>query len=281
MIGTLSLIILGASLVGAIAGGAGVFALVRQESLLGDAISHAALPGIALMFLFTESTNPFVLIIGGGIAGCIGALFVTFVLYRTPLKRDALLGIILSVFFGFGVVLKTVIQKRAIAHQAILGKFFFGNASTLLVIDVYILAILAVFLVVAFWVLWKEFFSVSFDRHYSAVQGYPVLLLDILLTFLIVTAIVAGLHTVGVLLMSALLISPAAAARQWTSSLKKMFWLSVLFGAFSGGCGALISSLARQLPTGPLAVVVASVLVLVSLLWGSERGILLKRANHE
>ena len=136
---TLVIVAIGTMLVGAVAGGMGVFAVLRRQSLLGDAISHAALPGIALMFWLGNATNPYVLLLGGGIAGCIGAFVVTLVARVTPLKKDALLGIILSVFFGFGIVIKTMIQKQGLAHQAVLGKFFFGNASTLLPTDILVI----------------------------------------------------------------------------------------------------------------------------------------------
>lgn len=271
---TLFLVIAGAGLIGSIAGGIGAFALVRGQSMLGDAMSHAALPGIALMFLMTGSTDPFVLLLGGSIAGGCGALFVSLVLHKTTLKRDALLGIVLSVFFGFGIVLKTIIQKRSIEHQAILGKFFFGNASTLLPRDVLFLACIgvAIFLIIFFF--WKEFKILAFDRDYAFVLGYPVLFLDILLTILIVIAIVMGLHAVGVLLMSAMLIAPAAAARQWTSRLSKLFFLAVIFGAFSGIGGAFLSSQFRHIPTGPMIVILASICVSVSLVFSPHRGVL-------
>lgn len=258
-------------LVGATAAGVGVFAVLRRQSLLGDAISHAALPGIALMFMYSMDAHPFILMLGGGIAGCIGAFLVLLISKTTSLKNDALLGIILSVFFGFGVVLKTVIQKKGLANQAILGKFFFGNASTLLPLDIAMIAIMSAIIFSMLFLFWKEFVLLAFDVEFLRANRYPVTLLELLLTVLIVFAIVIGLHTVGVLLMSALLIAPAAAARQVSSSVRGMFVVAMLFGALSGLSGSLISSHIEHLPTGPTIVVCMSLIVIVTFLLTPQR----------
>ena len=141
---TLIIVCIGTMLLGITAGAFGVFALLRKQSLLGDTISHAALPGIALMFLATHSRNPLILILGGSIAGCIGTILMLVITRLTKLKQDTVLGIILSVFFGVGLVLMTVIQKYSIPHQSILNKFLFGSASTLIIEDVYAMAFIAI-----------------------------------------------------------------------------------------------------------------------------------------
>jgi manganese/zinc/iron transport system permease protein len=267
----LIIVSLGAMLVGATAAAVGVFALLRRQSLLGDAISHAALPGIALMFLMGYGAQPWLLMIGGGIAGSIGAFLVTIIVHTTTLKRDALLGIMLSVFFGFGLVLKTVIQKQGFAHQAALGKFFFGNASTLLPADIMVIMSVSLLVGVLLYMFWKEFVALAFDSEYMRTAGYPIILLDSILTLSTIFAIVIGLHTVGVLLMSALLIAPAAAARQWSSSVKGMLGLALLFGAFSGLCGAITSSFVQHLPTGPMIVVCLSIILIFSFIFSPIR----------
>lgn len=268
---TLIMVMLGTFLVGATAAGIGVFAVLRRQSLLGDAISHAALPGIALMFMYSASTNPFVLLCGGAIAGCIGAFLVLLITRTTPLKQDALLGIILSVFFGFGVVLKTVIQKKGLMNQALLGKFFFGNASTLSLFDIFAIAVMAFFIFCIMFLFWKEFVLISFDPEFAHASGYRVFALEVLLTITTVFAIVIGLHTVGVLLMSALLIAPAAAARQWVSSVGAMFWLAIFFGALACVTGSLVSSRIEHLPTGPTIVVCMSIIVIITFMCAPVR----------
>ncbi len=268
---TLAIVILGSILVGITAGAIGVFAVLRRQSLLGDAISHAALPGIALAFWWGETTNPFLLTLGGGVAGCVGALLVILIARTTSLKQDALLGIILSVFFGFGVVIKTMIQQRGLAHQSVLGKFFFGNASTLLPVDIAAIALVTGLILLLLIFFWKEFVLVAFDPEFAYIAGYPAMLLDVILTIMTVVAIVIGLHAVGVLLMSALLIAPAAAARQWSNSVREMMLLAIFFGGSSGGIGALISSQVEHLPTGPTIVVCLSMFVIISLVFAPRR----------
>ena len=263
----------GTGLLGLTASLLGVFAIVREQSLLGDAISHAALPGIALTFMLTQSADPFVLLIGGAIVGVIGAIFARVVVRYTPLRHDALLGIVLSVFFGFGLVLLTVIQKQAVADQAILGKFLFGNAATLLTYDVAVLSGIAICICSIVLLLWKECKMLAFDPQFAHSCGYRVLTLDALVTVLTVCTIVIGLYLVGVLLMSSLLIAPAAAARQWTSRLETMAIIAAGIGLVASILGTTISSFGPQVPTGPVIVIVMSICVGVSLLFAPHRGI--------
>jgi manganese/zinc/iron transport system permease protein len=261
---TLIIVCIGTMLLGITAGALGVFALLRKQSLLGDTISHAALPGIALMFLATHSRNPLILILGGSIAGCIGTILMLIITRFTKLKQDTVLGIILSVFFGVGLVLMTVIQKYSIPHQSILNKFLFGSASTLIIEDVYAMALISGVTLCCLALFWKEFALLTFDYTYAHTCGYPVIALDVFLTVLMVLAISLGLQTVGVVLMSAMLIAPAAAAYQWTTRLSSMVFLASGIGAFSSFTGSLISSWYTHIPTGPTIVVILSICVLIS-----------------
>jgi len=270
---TLRTVALGAALLGMVSGALGSFAVLRKQSLLGDAISHAALPGIALAFLFTGSKATLVLVLGAGVAGWTGTLIVMSIVRTTRIKEDSALGIVLSVFFGFGLMLLTYIQKQPQASQAGLDKFLFGQAATLLERDVYVIAGLSSIALTVVVLCWKEFKIVSFDPSYAATVGLGVRRVDVLLTSVIVIAIVTGLQTVGVVLMSAMVVAPGAAARQWTNKLGVMVALSALFGAFAGASGAVLSSTVERLPTGPTIVVCLSIIVVVSLLFAPERGI--------
>ncbi len=274
---TLVTVLSGTALLGLTAGVLGCFAFLRKQSLLADAISHAALPGIALTFLLTHSKNPSVLLCGGAIAGGIGTLLVTLITHKTTLKNDTALGFVLSVFFGLGLVLLTVVQKSAIAEQAVLNKFLFGNAATLLRDEVFVIGIVGGAILLCVTVLWKEFKVITFDPLFARTINYPVVILESVLTMLLVLAIVIGLQTVGVVLMSTLFVAPAAAARQWTSCLSKMVLLAGLFGAFSGVVGSVISSTVAHIPTGPMIVVVMRSMVVVSLLAAPHRGLLWQR----
>ncbi|MBI2135259.1 metal ABC transporter permease [Candidatus Woesearchaeota archaeon] len=271
---TLRNVILGSAIVGIIAGSLGCFAVLRRQSLLGDAISHAALPGIALAFLLTLSKSPLILLLGAAAAGFIGTLLVLLFTHTTKTKEDAALGIILSVFFGFGIFLLTIIQKLPTSNKAGLETFLFGNASTLLQSDVRLMSLFALMIFIVLLFFWKNFKIIVFDYSFAKSIGLPVKTINIILTALLVFAIAIGLQTVGVVLMSAMVIAPAVAARQWTNSLSVMVLLAALFGAFSGISGALISSLVQKMPTGPTIVLVISAIVLFSLALAPNRGIL-------
>jgi manganese/zinc/iron transport system permease protein len=278
---TLRTVALGSAVLGVVSGALGVYAVLRKQALLGDAISHAALPGIALAFLATGSKAPLVLILGAAIAGWLGTLVVMTIVNTTRVKDDSALGIVLSVFFGFGLVLLTYIQRRPDATQAGLDTFLFGQAAALLQRDVITMGLLGAVVLALLALFWKEFKLLSFDPEYGAAAGFPMRLLDVLLTSLLVIAIVLGLQTVGVVLMSAMIVAPAAAARQWTDRLGVMVVLSAFFGALAGVVGAVISSSTARLPTGPTIVLCISFLVLVSLLLAPNRGLLWNWARHQ
>ena len=281
---TLRTVALGALALGATSGTLGAFAVLRKQSLLGDAISHAALPGIVLAFMLTGSKNMFVLVLGAAVAGWLGTLVVMGVTRATRVPDDSALGIVLSVFFGLGLVLLTYVQRNPSAAQAGLTTFLFGQAATLLARDVAVIAALGGVAVLVVLLFWKEFKLLAFDPDFAASIGIPVRLVDVLLTSVLVLAIVIGLQTVGVVLMSAMVVAPAAAARQWTDALGPMVVLSALFGALSGVGGAVTSATTVGLPTGPTIVLVATACVLVSLALAPRRGLVwdaVRRRRHE
>lgn len=271
---TLRVVALGAALLGAISGSLGSFAVLRKQSLLGDAISHAALPGIVLAFLITGSKATLVLVLGAAVAGWVGTLLVMGVVGATRVKEDSALGLVLSVFFGLGLVLLTFVQRMPNASQAGLDRFLFGQAATLLERDVAVIAALGGVAVVATMLSWKEFKLLTFDRDFGESLGIRMRAVDILLTTVLVLAIVVGLQTVGVVLMSAMVVAPGAAARQWTDRMGRMILIAGCIGAAAGVSGAVISSLLPNLPTGPTIVLCLSAFVLVSLAFSPNRGLI-------
>jgi manganese/zinc/iron transport system permease protein len=275
----LGVVALGSGVLGAISGGLGTFAVLRKQSLIGDAISHAALPGIAIAFLVSHSKSPLPLVAGAAVAGWLATLLVMAVVRGTRIKHDSALGLVMSVFFGLGLLLVTYIQKHVPdASQAGLKDFLFGQAATLLWSDVLTMAVLGSLALATVTILWKEFKLLTFDPDYAVSLGLPVRRLDAVLTTLLVLAIVIGLQAVGAVLMSTLLVAPAAAARQWTNRLGRMTWLAVVFGALAGASGALLSHALSgrsvRIPTGPTIVLCASVVVIASLLLAPQRGLL-------
>ncbi|QHI37267.1 Manganese transport system membrane protein MntB [Kordia antarctica] len=273
---TLRTITLGTAILGAICGMLGSFAVLRKQSLLGDAISHAALPGIAIAFLIMGAKDNNTLLIGALISGLIGTFWIRGITKNTHLKSDTALGLTLSLFFGFGMLLLTFIQKQPNASQAGLDKYLFGQAATLLEKDVWLMAIVAGVCLVILLLFWKEFKILLFDADYTKTLGFNTTFIDILITTFIVITIVLGLQTVGVVLMSAMLLAPAAAARQWTNSLGIMVILAAIFGAFSGVVGTGISASQSNLPTGPVIVLVAASIVLFSFIFSPNRGLLFR-----
>ncbi len=270
---TLRTVALGTAVLGIVSGALGTYAVLRRQSLLGDAMSHAALPGVVLAFMLTGSREPLVLIIGAGIAGIIGTLFMLVITRFTRIHADSALGIILSVFFGFGLILLQVVERLGLPNRAGLNVFLFGQAATLLQRDVIIMLIISVFVLAMVALFWKEFKLLSFDRDFGSSLGFNMVWIDIIMISLLVLAIVIGLQAVGVVLMSAMIVAPAAAARQWTDNLAVMMILSAIFGAISGITGAIISSTGAGLSTGPVVVLVISSIVLISILFATKRGI--------
>jgi len=271
---TLRTVAIGTAILGIVSGALGSYAVLRKQSLVGDAISHAALPGICLAFLITDSKSPFVMVAGASLAGWLGILVVTAIVHNTRIKEDAALGIILAVFFGVGIVLLTLIQKMPNANQAGLDKFLFGQAAALLERDIKMMGIIGVMVIGLTLLFWKEFKLLCFDPAFGASLGFPMKILDILLMTLIVMAIVIGLQAVGVVLMSAMVVAPASAARQWTNRLAFMVCLAAFFGAMAGITGAVISSTAAKIPTGPMIVICASIIFLFSLAFAPNRGLI-------
>ena len=270
---TLRTVAIGTAILGLVSGTLGAFAFLRRQSLMGDAISHAALPGVVLAFMLTGLKGPLVLMAGAALAGIAGVLLVIAITRLTRLKQDSALGIVLSAFFGFGLMLLTFLQRNPDARQAGLNHFLFGQAATLLERDVVVMGFFGAIALVLTLLFWKELKLLSFDRDFGASLGFPMQALEILITLLLVAAIVIGLQAVGVILMSAMIVAPAAAARQWTDRLGVMVLLSALFGAAAGVTGTTLSSLGEGLSTGPMIVLCISVIALVSLLLAPNRGL--------
>lgn len=271
---TFQVVALGALMMGAVSGLMGSFAVLNKRSLLGDGVSHAALPGVVLAFLLTGSRHTGTLLAGALVSGLLATLMMLGITRYSRIRFDSALALIMSAFFGLGLVLLTQVQKQPDARQAGLDRFIFGQASTLLLSDLYIMLGSGLVLMTLTLLFWKELKLFSFDREYAHILGFSTGRIDLLLSLMIVTAIIVGLQTVGVILMSAMLVAPAAAARQWTNRLGVMVLLSALFGGVSGLLGTFLSSALTRMPTGPAVVVAASLITLISLLLAPGRGVI-------
>lgn len=262
----------------------GTFTFLRKRALIGDAVAHAVLPGVCLAFMLAGRKDPFLLMAGALATGWLSLFVVDLIKRKTKLKEDTAIGLVLSVFFGVGIFMLTEIQHSGNASQSGLDHFLFGKAASLVQEDVTLFGAVAVLLVVVVYLLYKEFTLLAFDENFARSIGFPVRVLEFVLTSLSVFAIVIGIQAVGLVLMAAMLITPAAAARFWTNKLSTMLFLATLFGVVSGISGAYISWLEPSMPTGPWIVMVVSVLAVSSFFFAPSRGIvsrMLRQYSHK
>ena len=271
---TTQMVLLGTALLGLASGIAGTFAVLRKESLIGDGLSHAALPGVVIAFLLTGIKDIEVLITGAALSSITAAWLITITVENSKIKFDGALATILSAFFGLGMVLLTYVQSLNNAGQAGLSKFIFGQAATILARDVYITSAAALIIIVLTALFWKELKLISFDVEYAKTLQIPVTFTLILYRSLLIMTIIIGIQSVGAILISSLIIAPAVGARQWTNKLGTMCILAGLFGMISAIGGTIWSTSVQKLPTGPAIIVILSILVLLSLIFAPNRGML-------
>lgn len=278
-------VIVGTALLGAACGIVGTFMLLRKRALMADALAHATLPGIGLAFLVMAAAGGTGkslggLLLGASLSGIVGMLCILAIRRFTRLKEDAALGIVLSVFFGLGVVILSVIQKTAYGHAAGLESFIYGKTASMLAQDAWRIAAVATLALVVCGVLFKEFALLCFDSEFARTQGRAVVSLDIALIALVVAVTVIGLQAVGLILIIAMLIIPPAAARFWTDRLGVMIVVAAAVGAASGMLGAGLSALQPRVPAGAVIVLVATACFVVSMAVGPARGVLIRLVRH-
>jgi manganese/zinc/iron transport system permease protein len=278
-------VVLGTTMLGLAAGTIGSFMLLRKRALLGDALSHATLPGIGLAFIFSVAAGGSgkslpVLLLGAVITGVLGVLAVLGIRASSRLKEDAALGIVLSVFFGAGVAVLGVIQKMGTGSAAGLESFIYGKTASMLSSDAQLITLAAAIVAIVCALFYKEFTLLCFDAAYAKSEGWPVFFIDLVMMAMVVAVTVIGLQAVGLILIIALLIIPAAAARFWTERLLTMIAMSAVLGAASGWVGASLSALIPRLPAGAVIVVVAATMFILSMFLGPARGVVVRWVRH-
>jgi manganese/zinc/iron transport system permease protein len=252
----------------------GTFTFLRKKALVGDAVAHSVLPGICLAFILSGTKNPLILIIGAFITGWISLMLIDIITQRSKIKEDSAIALVLSVFFGIGILMLTNIQHSGNPAQTGLDSFLFGKAAALVGKDLITFSIVAVILILTVTLFFKELKLIAFDSNYAKALGLPVKAIDLLLTTLTVLAVVTGIQAVGVVLMAAMLITPAAAARFWTNDVKNMTIIAAIMGSLSGLFGAYVSYVAPAMPTGPWIVMIISAIALTSFFIAPKRGII-------
>lgn len=269
----LRLSLIGAILFGAVCGLLGSFIVVRKMALFGDAISHAVLPGVALGFLWSMSKDPVAILIGATLAGLAGSLLVGAIRRTTRIKQDAALGIVLASFFAIGLCLIRIIQNNEGASKITgLKSYLFGDVAVLDRYDVIIMGVVTISTVILFGLLYRPFLAISFDRQFAVSIGYPVRILEALFQMFLAFAIVISLQAVGVVLVSAMLITPAATAYLLVDRMHRMVWIAMGIGIVSAIIGVFLSFLGSNLPTGPFMVLSASSIFTMAYLFSPKYG---------
>lgn len=273
-----TLVAIGAMLLGIAAGASGSFMVLRKRALVSDAMAHATLPGVGLAFMAMvalggDGRNLAGLLLGSALSAGIGLLLVDWITARTRLAEDAAIGAVLSVFFGFGVVLLTVIQTMSGGRQAGLESFLLGSTAGMLMSDAVTIAAGGALSLAAVWLLRRPMTLVAFDAGYARSLGVNVRRTDLMMMGLVLAVTVTGLKIVGLILIVALLIVPAVTARFWTERTSALIWISGAIGGISGYAGAALSAAYTGMPTGPVIVLIAAGLFVLSLLFAPLRGL--------
>lgn len=279
------IVIIGTTLLGMSAGMIGSFALLRKRALMGDALSHATLPGIAIAFIIATSLGlngkslP-ILLAGAAFSGLLGIGGILLIRNLTRLKEDAALGIVLSVFFGAGIALLGIVQQMQTGHAAGLESFIYGKTASMVASDAWLIGGAGLTCVLISIFLFKELTLLCFDESFAHARGFPVVVLDMLLMGLVVVVTIIGLQAVGLILMISLLVIPPAAARFWTEKMVALSQVALGLGALSGMIGSAMSAIFPNLPSGAMIVLVATAMFLFSMIFGVPRGILIRQLRR-
>jgi len=280
-----TLVTIGAMMLGVAAGATGTFLFLGKRALVSDAISHATLPGIGLAFVVMvmlggDGRALPGLLIGSAVSAALGLICVSALTNRTRLTEDAAIGAVLSVFFGVGIVLLTVIQSMTSGRQAGLESFLLGSTAGMLWDDALVIAVGGALVLGLTLLLRRPMTMVAFDPDYAAGSGMNVRRVELAMMGLAMAITVVGLKIVGLILIVALLIIPAVAARFWTERVGIVVLIAGAFGGASGYLGAALSATAPALPTGPIIVLIAFGLFMLSLLLAPGRGLLAAFLRH-
>lgn len=264
--------LIGSVLLGTTCGLLGSFIVVRRMALMGDALSHAVLPGVALGFLWNMNKDPVAIFVGATVVGLLGSATVGLITNTTRLKEDSAIGLVLAAFFAVGICMVTMIQHLPTGNKSGVDKFLFGQAAAISEGDVRLMAVVTGLTILIIVVFYKEFLVTSFDAGFARAAGFPTRLIHHAMMLLLAFAVVISLQAVGVVLVSAMLITPAAAAYLLTDRMNRLLWLAAFFGMAAGALGAFLSFLGNNLPTGPFMVLACSTVFGLAFLFAPRHG---------
>ena len=264
-------------LLGGISGAVGSFNFLRKKTLVGETVAHSMLPGVLIAFMLSGVKNPFVLITGAAISGWLSIQLVDYITNQSKIKGDSALAIVLSSFFGLGIVLLTVIQGKYTGEQSGLDHYIFGNAAAMSPLDSQTFAAVSIAVGLVVVLFYHSIKAVVFNPDFAASIGINTKRIDSLISFITILSISVGIKAVGIVMMSALLIIPPTAARFWTQRLTVMLVISGVFGALAGWLGAFVSYSQSSMPTGPWTIVIISLIAFFSMLFAPKRGVIFQR----
>ncbi len=266
-------------ILGFLAGSFGVFIVLKKQALVGDSLAHAALPGVVITYILFQSKSLEILLLGAALSGIIAIFLFNVIKKHSKIKNDATLALILAGFFGMGRLLLSVVQRSSGAGSAGLDSFIFGQTATILLKDMYLILGVTVFINIIIFIFWKEIKLQTFNNEFFNSLGFSSKIVNFVFSILIVLVVVAGIQMIGIVLISALLIAPAVAARQWSHRLSVNFVTAGVIGAVSGLIGVFIGD-SMSLPPGPTIIVVLSTIVLISLLFAPKNGVIIKQIKQ-
>lgn len=242
----------------------------------GTEHTHTKIAGVCLAFLLTGKKEMYFLLLGAFLIGILCISLIYYIQLYSKLKFDSAIALMLSSFFGLGLVLLTYLKKVPGAKKAGLNRFIFGQAATLVAKDVYLIVGTGLILLLLVVLFWKEMKISIFDKEYAKTLGINSDRIRFFISALIVVNIIIGIQIAGVILITAMIVAPAVAARQWSDKLINVTILSAIFGALSGAVGSIVSTIDASLPTGPLIVIVLGFFVIFSLIFSNKKGIIVK-----
>ena len=265
-------VMLGVAIIGAISGVVGTFSFLRKKTLIADAVSHSVLPGVCIGFMFAGTKDPISLMLGALLVGWFSVWFIDYISRATKLSEDTAIALVSTLFFAIGSVLLSVLSKSQNAEQSGLKNFLFGKAATMTTFDIQVFSFVSLVIIGVVVLFYKPFQLVSFNTDFARSIGVKVKTIEFLLSTLTVLTVAIGIQAVGVVLMSALLIAPAASARYWTNKLNVMLVLAAIFGMLSGMLGVMFSTMKDNMPTGPWIVFALFIFTLLTLLFAPKKG---------
>lgn len=262
----LFIILVGTIMIGIVSGVLGSIITLRKEALIGNTLAHASFPGIIFSFMIIKNKNMGLLLIGAGIFSTFSLIILKFIKKYSNIKYDSALALILSGFFGLGQVFLSIVQNTGDPNQEGLENFIFGEVATILDSDVEAITIISFIIIFVIILLRKEIKLFIFDQEFYKSLGFSYGFLDNIIIILTIAVIIIGIRFVGVILMTSMLVAPGIAARQWSNSFSKNLILSGIFGGLSGFLGILVSFKNSDLSIGPVIVVIASFIAIISII---------------